>query len=150
MRVLRLGELLVAQGVLTRDQVDAIAAHQERTARPFGALAEELFGVDPRAIEVAWATQYESLAPSLVLEPGEPSEEAISAVSRRRALQFGVAPIRFENGHLTLATTRENLPRAVLFGLRVLERPCVFAIAQQELVDAIIELRYAMRDAEAA
>ena len=89
-------------------------------------------------------------APTLTLAPGEPTAEAIDAVTRRRAKQFGVAPIRFERGQLTLATTRENLPRALLFGLRVLERPCAFVIAPSNLIEAIIDLRYPSRDAEAA
>jgi type IV pilus assembly protein PilB len=147
MRVPRLGELLVARGVLTDHQVQTIAEHQVRSARPFGVLAEELFGVDPRAIEGAWAEQYESMAPTLTLAPGEPTAEAIDAVTRRRAKQFGVAPIRFERGQLTLATTRENLPRALLFGLRVLERPCTFVIAPSNLIEAIIDLRYASGEA---
>lgn len=147
MRVPRLGEILVMRGVLTEAQVREIADRQARSARPFGALAEELFGVDPRAIESAWAEQYATMAPTLALEPGEPTEEAIEAVSRRRAEQFGVAPIRFEQGQLTLATTRENLPRALLFGLRVLERPCTFVIAPEGLIGAIIELRYPPRSA---
>lgn len=147
MQVPRLGEILVSRGVLSDAQVGAILDTQARSSRPFGVLAEELFGTDPRAIESAWAAQYESMAPTLTLAPGEPTPEAINAVSKRRAEQFGVAPVRFENGQLMLATARENLPRALMFGLRVLEMPCVFAIAPAGLIEAIIDLRYAVRDA---
>jgi hypothetical protein len=150
MQVLRLGELLVLRGVLTRDQADRIVEHQERTARPFGVLAEELFGVAPEAIESAWASQYEAMSPALQLEAGEPTLKAIAAVTKRRARQFGVAPIRIEHGQLVLATTRENLPRALRFGLRVLERPCSFVVAPSKRVGAILAQCYVDHATDAA
>ena len=150
MQVLRLGEFLVLRGVLTREQADRIVEHQERTARPFGVLAEELFGVDPAAIESAWASQYEAMSPALELAEGEPSLKAIAAVTKRRARQFGVAPVRIENGILVLATTRENLPRALRFGLRVLERPCSFVVGSPKKIDAILAQCYVDHATDAA
>jgi len=150
MQVLRLGEVLVARGVLTRDQVDRIVEHQSRTARPFGALAEELFGVSPEAIESAWAAQYEAMSPALEIGSGEPTLKAIAAVTKRRARQFHVAPIRLENGHLVLATTRENLPRALRFVLRVLDLPCTFVVGAPEQIEALLSQCYADHTIEAA
>ncbi len=150
MQVLRLGEVLVARGILTQAQADRIVEHQAQTARPFGVLAEELFGVAPEAIESAWAAQYEAMAPALEIATSEPTVKAIAAVTKRRARQFGVAPIRIENGQLVLATTRENLPRALRFGLRVLERPCSFVIGSQKKIEAILAQCYADHATEAA
>ena len=52
---MRLGDLMVEHGVLSSTQRDEIVAHQQVSGRPFGLLAEEMYGVDPRAVERAWA-----------------------------------------------------------------------------------------------
>ena len=62
MKGIRIGELLVEQGILTPKQVEHILFVQKRAQRPFGDLAEKLFGIDPKAIEDAWVQQYIRLA----------------------------------------------------------------------------------------
>lgn len=59
--MLRLGDLLVQHGVLTREQVEDILVEQQAVGRPFGELAGCLFGVPPQAVERAWAEQYAML-----------------------------------------------------------------------------------------
>ncbi len=123
---IRLGELLVEQGVLTRDQVEAILEAQQRRSRPFGVLAEELFGIDPAAIEHAWAEQYSRISPAPALSATSFEREAAVTVNRRQAWQFRVLPIRFDGAELVLATTVEHLPRALKFASHCLTVPCVF------------------------
>src|SRR5438552_9568459 len=53
-----IGQLLVEQGVLTPRQVEHILKVQKESHRPFGDLAERLFGINPRAVEDAWVEQY--------------------------------------------------------------------------------------------
>src|SRR4051812_16599891 len=55
---IRIGDLLVEQGVLSRKQVDHVLQVQKMSHRPFGDLAERLYGIDPKAIEDAWVEQY--------------------------------------------------------------------------------------------
>jgi len=55
---IQLGQLLVEQGVLTEQQVQHILKVQKISHRPFGDLAERLFGIDARAVEDAWVEQY--------------------------------------------------------------------------------------------
>ena len=55
---LQLGELLIAQGVLTARQVAHVLDVQAVSPRPFGDLAERLFGVDPKLVAGAWVKQF--------------------------------------------------------------------------------------------
>ena len=47
---LRLGDLLVNRGAMTGQQRDAVLEYQRLTGRPFGELAERLFGVGQAAV----------------------------------------------------------------------------------------------------
>ena len=49
MRGIRLGEILVENGLLTPQQVNQVLKQQKRGGRPFGVLAERMFGLDPQA-----------------------------------------------------------------------------------------------------
>ena len=48
---IQIGQLLVEQGVLTEEQVRHILQVQKMSHRPFGDLAERLFGINPKAVE---------------------------------------------------------------------------------------------------
>ncbi len=128
----RLGEILTQQGLLTTEQVEQILRHQRTTARPFGALAEEMFGVTEEQVERAWATQYERISQRIDPTTELISPDALLAVSRRQAWQFRVMPIRFEEGELILATTADHLARALRFASRCLAVPCYFVIAEAD------------------
>lgn len=128
----RMGEILVAQGVLTQDQVEAILDSQRACARPFGLLAEELFGVEGSEIESAWVQQYVEIAQHVDVNTVPRDEGIEHHVSSRRCWQFGVLPIREEGAELIMATTPAHLPRALRFASSVLERPCYFVLTAQE------------------
>lgn len=146
----RLGEVLVRHGVLTSDQVDDILLAQQRSKRPFGLLAEQMFGIEESVIERAWAEQYASITGTLDLDENEPEREALELVSRRQAWQFSVVPITFDGHELVLATTRDNLPRALRFATRVLERPCFFVLAEAESLGRALHEHYPMAGAGGA
>ena len=61
LRSLPIGELLVRQGTLTPQQVDHLLDVQAVVGRPFGDLAERLYGVPQPAVEAAWAEQFVAL-----------------------------------------------------------------------------------------
>jgi len=119
----RIGQVLVDNGVLSTKQVQVILSEQLRTGEPFGVLSERLFQVDPEAIEQAWATQYASLTRKVdpVTEVFDPL--AMDMVTRRQAWQFRVLPIRFDDGELMLATTQQHLRRALRFATGVIGVP---------------------------
>jgi type IV pilus assembly protein PilB len=125
---IRLGEVLVSRGLLTEAQVDEVLEAQQQSQRPFGLLAEQMFGLTGSDIEGAWAEQYEAIAGSEDIARREPDPEALQALTRRQAWQFCVLPLGYEGSELVLATTSANLPRALRFAVRVLGRQAVFVL----------------------
>ena len=141
---MRLGDLLVERGVLTGAQRDAVLEHQRVSGRPFGLLAEEMHGVDPRDVERAWAAQYAGMAERGDVAGVEPSRDVLAVIEARQAWQFGVMPLRFEDGELMIATTEDRLARALRFAGWRITFPCRFAIASADELFASLELNYPM------
>jgi hypothetical protein len=141
---MRLGDLLVARGVLTETQRDLVLAEQTTTGRPFGALAEELFGVEPTAVEQAWAVQYAAVA-----ERVNPAEECILAetvamLDARQAWQFGLIPVGEDQGEVVLATTPRLLARAMRFASWRLDQPSRFLICEEHQLAQALQNLYPM------
>jgi hypothetical protein len=139
---MRLGELMVQHGLITESQRAAVLEAQAEFGRPFGVLAEEMFGVDARGVEQAWAEQFSALADWVdpTVEPAAP--DALATIDRRQAWQFRVLPIRFDGRELVVVTDTPSLPRAMRFiGWRV---PCPsrFALASPETLDTSIRTYY--------
>lgn len=148
--MIRIGELLVSQGILTEAEVSQALAAQRSRPEPFGAICERLFGVSPEAIEGAWAEQYARLtrewSPTLLEE--DPSLREI--VSARQAWQFRVVPIRSEAEGLLLATTTSHLPRALRFATRFLDRPAIFMLVEATRLAEMLMRRYPIGGLDAA
>jgi hypothetical protein len=141
---LRLGQVLIEQGVLSERQVECIIRRQEQTGEPFGLLCEQMFRTDPEAIERAWATQYASLT-----RPVDPAREAIDPralelVTRRQAWQFRVLPIRFDGREVMLATTRSQLRRALRFATNVMGVPVYLVLAEPRALGEALCRHYPM------
>ncbi|MBL0927030.1 MAG: hypothetical protein IBJ11_05170 [Phycisphaerales bacterium] len=147
---IRLGEVLVRQGLLTSEQVAQILEEQSRSQRPFGLLAEKLFGLSERDIERAWAEQYAVLSGTIDPRTEKTDPAALGAVDRRQAWQFRVLPLRFDGAELMLATTKENLPRALRFASRCLDRPCYLVVTEPELLGEALVRHYPMPGMTAA
>lgn len=145
---LRLGELLVRSGVLTPPERDHILALQRSSGRPFGALAEEVFGVHPSAVEKAWSAQYAQLAPWVDPTRERTDLDALALVTRRQAWQFGLLPMRFEEGDLVICTTPENAPRALRFATRFLECVCCLVLSTPDDLAAALSEHYPMTGAD--
>ncbi|HEV7301232.1 MAG TPA: hypothetical protein VGN72_17845 [Tepidisphaeraceae bacterium] len=129
---IQIGQLLIEQGVLTRKQVDHILVIQKQSHRPFGDLAERLFGVDPRAVEDAWVEQYVRTVGVVDLQDQQVETEALRMLNRRQAWQFHTLPLHRKNNDLHMATSAENLVRAVNFSGKKLDEPVYFLIAERE------------------
>ncbi len=141
---LRLGHVLIEQGVLTERQVECILLRQGETGQPFGLLCEEMFHVPPETIERAWAMQYASL--TRTIDPArEPMDSAaLELITRRQAWQFRVLPIRFDGRELMLATTRTQLRRALRFANNVLGLPVYLVLADTRALGEALCRHYAM------
>jgi hypothetical protein len=145
---LRLGEILMRKGVMTPGQVEAVLEAQKRLKRPFGELAEEMFGVHNEHLEEAWADQYESLTARVdpIVERSDPATRAM--VTTRQAWQFRVVPLRMDGSELMVCTSREHLPRALRFCYRHFGPQCYFVLCSAaQLIEALVKF-YPMPGAE--
>ena len=146
MKGIRIGELLVEQGILTSRQVDHILVVQRQTQRPFGDLAEKLFGIDPKAVEDAWVQQYIRLAGTVDLAEQRIDEDCLRLLNRRQAWQFQALPLHRQALDLQVATTADNLVRAVNFATRSLDEPVYFLIAERQQLREFLMKHYPVPD----
>ncbi len=141
---MRLGDILVERGVLTESQRQRILEHQRIHPRPFGLLAEEMFGVSPRAVERAWASQYAALTEHVDVREADPAPEALEMIETRQAWQFGVLPLRIDCEELVIATTEDRLARALRFtGWRV-PMVCRFVLCEEDDLFDTLPMHYPM------
>jgi hypothetical protein len=128
---IQIGQLLIEQGVLTPDQVQHILKIQKMSHRPFGDLAERLYGINPRAIEDAWVEQYVRVAGVVDLNQQKIDEQCLRQINRRQAWQFHVLPMNRQEDNLNIATSAQDLVRAVNFSCKKLDEPVYFMIAER-------------------
>ncbi len=129
---IQIGQLLIEQGVLTQAQVEQIVQVQHTSHRPFGDLAERLFGIDPRAIEDAWVEQYVRAAGIVDLDQMKIEADALRVLNRRQAWQFHVLPLNRDDQNLNIATSGDDLIRAVNFAVKKIDDPIYFLIAERQ------------------
>jgi hypothetical protein len=126
-----IGQLLIEQGALTEQQVAHILRMQKASHRPFGDLAERLYGISPKAIEDAWVEQYLRVAGTVDLDEAKVDEQCLRLLNRRQAWQFHVLPVNREDQNLNVATSAKDLVRAVNFATRKIDEPVYFQIAER-------------------
>lgn len=141
---MRIGELLVKKGLLSQDQVDTVLAEQAARCKPFGVLAERLFGLPELDIETVWAEQYELLAPAVEAGDLTPTSEALALLERRQAWQFRLLPLRRDDDEFVIATVRESLPRALRFVMRHVPAPVFFVISEPNPLGEALMKHYPM------
>ena len=127
---LRMGDLLVDNGVLSSEQVEQALAVQRESGRPFGLVCERLFSIPPEAIEAAWSQQYAQMTPRFDPDFEPVEQRCLELVSRRQAWQFRVLPVRFDGDELVLASSQQHLPRALRFAHHVLGTPSYLVCAE--------------------
>ena len=148
----RLGSILQKHGHLTAAQVSLIVAQQARLGRPFGELAQQMFGLDRGVIETAWVEQYRQYGTEIDLRTQLIDPDVMGVVTRRQAWQFLLLPLRREDDQLVLATTAGRLPRAVTFAWRRLGEPVHLLVVPQPQLEDYLQVHYpwqAMRMHEA-
>ena len=128
---IQIGQLLVEQGVLTDAQVQHILKVQKISHRPFGDLAERLYGINPKAVEDAWVEQYLRIAGTVDLDDVEVDAECLRLLNRRQAWQFHLLPLNRQDDTLSMATSADNLVRSVNFACRKIDEPVHFILAER-------------------
>jgi hypothetical protein len=141
---IQIGQLLVEQGVLTQAQVDHILKVQRISQRPFGDLAERLYGINPKAVEDAWVEQYLRIVGVVDLEQVEIETDCLRLLNRRQAWQFHLLPLSRDEADagLRMATSAENLVRSVNFATRSLDEPVHFLIAERSQLREFLMRHY--------
>ena len=139
---IQIGQVLVEQGVLTPSQVEHILAVQRANPRPFGDLAEKLYGISPKAVEDAWVEQYLRTVGVVDLAGQHVEVEALRLLNRRQAWQFHVLPLYRDGYEIAAATSKENLVRAVNFVTRKLDDPVYFVIAERQQLREFLMKHY--------
>jgi len=139
---IQIGQLLIEQGVLSENQVQHILKVQRISHRPFGDLAERLYGIDPQAVEDAWVEQYLRIAGVVDLDDQEIDVDCLRRLSRRQAWQFHLLPLNREDQHLQLATCAEDLVRNVNFTARKLDEPVCLLIAERQQLREFLMKHY--------
>ncbi len=128
----RIGELLRKSGDLTSEQVDSILREQQLSGRPFGDLAERMFGVGREATQRAWVKQYMGMGTLVDLDGESIDPGVLGVLTRRQAWQMMLLPLRREEGGLVVATSPERLPRAITFAWQRLQGPIYVLIADRK------------------
>lgn len=144
MQGIRIGQLLVEQGVLTDAQVQHILKVQKESGRPFGDLAERLFGISPKAVEDAWVEQYVRTAGLVDLNDIEIETDCLRLLNRRQAWQFHILPTNRDSelGELSIATTPQNLVRAINFATRSIDEPVSVMLAERKQLREFLMKHY--------
>ncbi len=144
-RAIKLGQILIEQGVLNEQQVFEILEAQRDQHVPFGVLAERMFDVTIDSIENAWVEQYAQFTGEIDLDRYEVDRCALKLINRRQAWQFNILPIRFEEtGELLMAASRRRLARAVTFVANRLDPIVFFRLADSEQLRDFLRRHYPM------
>lgn len=139
---IQIGQLLIEQGVLSTTQVDHILRVQKVSHRPFGDLAERLFGISPQAVEDAWVQQYMRIAGTIDLDDQKFDEQCLRLLNRRQAWQFHMLPMNRAEENLNIATDKESLVRAVNFSAKKLDEPIYFQMAERKQLREFLMKHY--------
>ncbi|HTW93561.1 MAG TPA: hypothetical protein VMD30_02130 [Tepidisphaeraceae bacterium] len=139
---IQIGQLLIEQGALTPEQVEHVLMVQKLSHRPFGDLAERIYGIDPKVVEDAWVEQYVRTAGIIDLNEQRFDEDALRAINRRQAWQFHLLPMNRDQNNLNVATSMDALVRAVNFTARKLDEPIYFRLAEREQLREFLMKHY--------
>ena len=139
---MRIGELMVRQGVLTPEQVDRVLEEQAIRAQPFGLICEQIYGIAPEIVEACWVEQYTELTGCLKPDFDECDPTVLNTLTRRQAWQFRLVPLRWEDSALVMATTREHLQRALRFATQVVPFPVFFVLTDSEDLGSALARHY--------
>ncbi|MDH4043274.1 MAG: type IV-A pilus assembly ATPase PilB [Gemmatimonadota bacterium] len=142
----RLGDLLVREGLITRDQLDQGLIEQKNTGMRLGYCLVKLGFVQELEITKALARQYKM--PAVDLSRFEVDEKIIKLVPTEVAVRHMVLPLKREGRTLTVAVS-DPTNHAVVDDLKFITRYDIFpVIAGEYTLRAAIERYYEQTDAQ--
>ncbi len=135
----RLGNLAVARGLITEEQLDAAIAEQQRTGGLLGRILVQAGALGEEQLAQLLAAQMNiEYVPSLEGEPV--TEKLSSALLRLDAVQFSAVPYRLEEDVLVVAIAD---PRRMPDIESIVNRPVRFVAAPETAVQKRIDRLYA-------
>ena len=142
----RLGDLLVREGLITRDQLDQGLVEQKNTGMRLGYCLVKLGFVQELEITKALARQYKM--PAVDLTRFEVDEKIIKLVPADVAVRHMVLPLKREGRTLTVAVS-DPTNHAVVDDLKFITRYDIFpVIAGEYTLRGAIERYYEQTDAQ--
>ena len=142
--MIRLGDLLVQRGVLSREQRDAVLAEQIQTARPFGLLAEQIYGVHREDIEDAWAEQYALINPTVDPRREEINPAILQIIGGARPGSSASCLCAFDVHELVVCTTQDHLVKALRFAGYQVKQPVYFVLSEAIALGEALMKNYPM------
>jgi hypothetical protein len=141
---LPIGHLLVEIGAISDKQRVFILEEQKVSGRPFGEIAETMFGVSPAAVERAWSMQYAATTRWIDPTVEGTHEQVRELITSRQAWQFRLLPIRMDGSDVMMCTTPRYLVRALNFATRQMSSTCFFVLSEPEALGKALVSEYPM------
>jgi hypothetical protein len=138
-----IGAILVERGVMKQKQVDAVLQEQQRQRKPFGKLANHMFGIPEREVHKAWAAQTGRFCDHVDLACEPSDENLIHLLTAREAWLIRALPLRVEQGELIVASTVVDLPEAMGLLRQKVRWPIRFVVADRKQLEYFLLHRYA-------
>ena len=140
MRTIAIGELLLANGHITAEQLE-VALHTQK-AHP-GHLGEILVGLDfMTAHELARVVALQRKLPFVDLSISVPQKKALQAVPRELALYNTVLPLRISRGRLTVVTDDPAKSELAELLQEAAKLKVTFVVGERSQIAKSIELHY--------
>jgi len=139
---LRIGAVLIKQGVLSEAQVREILDWQKTHTMPFGQVARQLFQIEEAAIWKAWATQMAGYLAKVDIADQRPDDRVLTLLRAQEAWRLCALPLRLDEGHLVVATTIDKLPDAAAYFHVRSDLFVEFVMAEQVQIEQAIMRSY--------
>ena len=140
----RIGEILIDQGVITLEQLNAVLGHKKTGMRIGSALVHE--GV-LTSVELADALAIQAGVSTESIDPYAISEELISTISASIALHYAILPIRRETNSLVVASEAALDPISLAAISRKVHRQISYVIVPKGQVTVGLRKWYANKSA---
>ena len=139
----RLGELLLENGLLTPEQLDAALVEQKRQRRPLGQLLLSQGLVDEKALAGVLSTHFN--VPQIDFSRTRVEKEALSLIAEAYARQHVILPVRLDKDELQVATVDPG-DLALFAELKVLTRKRIKPVlGVKSQIDLAITQSYKLR-----
>ncbi|MDK9719384.1 MAG: GspE/PulE family protein [Trichlorobacter sp.] len=137
---IKIGELLLSQGVLTQKQLQIALEQQQVTGAILGDLLIRLGFIT--APEFARTIAVQSGLEYLDLSEFEPEEEALRLIPKETAEKIGVIPLALVDGHLTIGITNPSNIVAVDTATKVTGKPPKVYLVDNDHYQSTLEKAY--------